>query len=405
MELIDAETTAQLHRESYIATLTGMLRWGDKGAFARRAGISPAYLSRLLRPSGPIPSLDVARRLTAATPLSPVQQRDLYDHLVLASGLKTITQAFVRRDPEWLRRYALGELNRALSLGVYSTTPIQARRFYGAVIRLGQALLPAFHGLRLPLLAALTHILLHDALSVMDRPAAALFHARMAETLLEQVDPTHDAVVFYTLEDHTESRHAVPRSDLHVNALRSVATSLNHLGLYPQGAFAVERAARLPGAQRNPTLWQSHLLRDQLSAVGRDPRLSANDLVDFRRRADRLTEQTADDLGAFLIDLSLGRAYLVRGRLDTGAALLVKANDQLDHLRRVGQLHRAMLVARLATLYRLRGDARLWHETVAQALTLARQAGLTRVERELLSEHGALPEWATVLEAVAGSVV
>ena len=400
MWLIEAETTAQLHRESYIATLTGVLRWGDKGALARRAGISPAYLSRLLRPVGPTPSVAVARRLAASVPLPPAQQRDLHEHLVLAGEVKTVTRTLARRDPDWLRRYAAGELNRVLSLAVYSPTPIQARRFYGAVIQLGLALLPAFHGLRLPLTAALAHILLHDALSVFDRPAAALFHARMAQTLIEQVDPAHDAVAFHTWDDHAELRHVVPRTDLHVNALRSVATSLNHLGLYREGALTVERARRTPGAARNPMLWQSHLLRDQLSAAGRDPHLSVTDLVRFRREADRLTERTADDLGAFLIELSLGRAYLLRGRLDTGAALLLDARDRVDRLSRSGQLHRAMLLARLGTLYRLQGDAALWHETLVQALTVARQAGLTRVERELLAEHGSMPGFATMLEAV-----
>jgi hypothetical protein len=258
--------------------------------------------------------------------------------------------------------------------------------------------------LRLPLLAAQTHVLLHDALSVLDRPTAALFHARVADALLEQTDTTQTAFTFYAWVDEQEVAHTVLRANLHVNAVRSIATSLNHLALYTEGAFTIQRAARLPGARQHPQLWQPHLLRDHLSAAGRDPHISASDLLDFRRRADQLAEQTHDDLGVFLVDISLGRAYLLRGQLDTGATLLRNAHDQLASLRQVGPLHRAMLAARLATLYRLRGDFSLWQETLVEALTLARQAGLVRVERDIRTEHGRLPAFARVLEAVGPPV-
>ena len=93
MPLLDPFSLAELHREVYAAILSGWVPYGQRGAYARRAGITREYLSLLGQLDHParvgayplrLPSPAVAQRLADALPAPQAIRTSLLEHIEAA---------------------------------------------------------------------------------------------------------------------------------------------------------------------------------------------------------------------------------------------------------------------------------------------------------------------------------
>ncbi len=408
MRLLDAVVVMNIHRSVYTTILQSVLKWGTMGQVARQAAIDPAILSRFQRPDVMPPSLSVAKAVAKALPLSAAQRVDFLEHVALGYKEHQAIWSSVVEDRDWLRQYALGELLRLHELAAYANAPQQTRTFYTHLLQLGQVLVQAFHQAEMSLAAVEAHILLQDALGVLNRPGEALYHAKMAEEVLARVTDTDSELVFYRvlpgdqmgIERLTEQR--ISFEDVEVNAIRSEAVSHNLMGLYTEAERISDRALRTIAVKRNPASWLPHLLRDKLSAMSRSKTVSIYDLEQVVQQGYRVQEVQNDPVGLLTMHNALTRGYIMRQQFKQAERLLESEVKRVSMTQNLGQLPQAMLLSRFALLYRAQHNEKAWVHYLTQALSLAHESRLLRLLDQLSKEHGSHPAYADIYRQVVG---
>lgn len=93
MSLIEAIWLAELHRETYVATLKSWIPHGERGDFARKIGITREYMSYICALDYPIkgkyppkrlPSAQLARKIAEALPAPVEVKQSLLENIELA---------------------------------------------------------------------------------------------------------------------------------------------------------------------------------------------------------------------------------------------------------------------------------------------------------------------------------
>jgi len=140
MALLDPYLLAELHREVYVAILNSWVPYGRRGDCARRAGISPVFLSLLCQLDHPAragaiqrrrSSRAVAERLAAALPAPQEIRASLIEHMAKAHAERHAGQGRVhtylaqRRLPEVMT--GLVELH---GRATFNADPAQSERAY-----------------------------------------------------------------------------------------------------------------------------------------------------------------------------------------------------------------------------------------------------------------------------------
>lgn len=400
-DFIYRQIEADLHLSVAFEIIDSALKWGKRGKFEDKIGVSRGYLAELMREMRP-PSKELAERISQNLPLPLSQKQDVLDNFRLAIEKSD----FMRQLPEerdWLEGDAIGELTRYHLLAAGSKSTQEASTYYRALNALGRVLVVAYRNTRglkkQSLLVARAHTLLHDVLSVAGKPGSALFHARMARYWLQSVpeDNQTERLEVYIGEERKKAE-VLSYDDLLINAIRSEAVSYNSLGLYAKANVLCDQALRNRAVQQDPAFWLTQVLRDKMNAISRLPRATVSDIEEIGLRARKICEENNDAIGLLLMHSSWARGYLIRRQYARAKDLLITELGRADRIPGVGQYPKARLLSHLATLSRKQEDKAGWEYYLQQATTIAFEAGLTGLSEELRQGHGDTAVYANIID-------
>jgi hypothetical protein len=390
MDRLSVHEEAQIHRGVYIATLRAALSdWEHHADFAASIGRSRVFLSYLLRENGTqTPSPETAERIVRALPLPGEQRHDLFEHMYLAAERRLRARRTTRQVVSETSLEDLVQRMRAAHwAAMYAVEAAAALPQYQLLRDLAKDVL-SFTNLRQhPLVFVETCLLLHDTESVLDRPADALFHARLASDVMRSLDPA----------DYRRSRERFEH--LRVNVPYAEAVTLATLGLANQAERPLLEA--LTASQQSSTahtFWLPHLYRHQLVTVSGKPRFSqyhVRELAHLARTACSRRSDPLDPQVDLLIDESLASAYLRFGSersVRAAARLLQPAVESIERVPYLGPLHRTILLKSYARACWALRRSDEWRHYVQQALTTAIDAGLQHQVRIIRRQDDSLPE-------------
>jgi hypothetical protein len=390
MDRLSLREEAHIHRGAYIATLRAALaEWERHADLATSIGRSRVFLSYLLREDGTqTPSPETAERIVRALPLPSEQRHDLFEHMVLSAERRLRARRKTRQLVSEASLEEMVERMRAAHwAAMYAVEASVALPQYQLLRDLANDVLRV-NGLRQsPLVFVETCLLLHDAETVLDRPGDALFHARLAGTVMRSLDPA----------DYQRGRERFEH--LRVNVSYAEAVTLASLGLANQAERPLLNA--LVASQQSVTartFWLPYLYRHQLVTVSGKPRFSQYQVRELAylakvacvRRADPLDPQV--DL---LIEESLASAYLRFGSersARAAARLLQPAVESLTRVPYLGPLHRTILFKSYARACWALHRTDEWRHYVHQALTTAIDAGLQHQVRVIRRQYDGPPQ-------------
>jgi len=384
MLYIELACEAQLHRETYIAVLNGLLQEpASKRQFAKTVGITPQYLSYLLNPYDRLPGAALARKMVAALPLDADARADLYEHMLLArekrvKACQVILQDFGRTDVAM----HLDIIQRAQQAAVFSRDPHQANVQQQVMRNSGVLLLSQLMPSVYPLEFAQLALWLSEMEGILNRQMNALYYAKQAHSVLSHIERTD-----FKLEAREHFDQLV------VNTLRTEGVAYHNLKLDGTAYARYCAAEQTPAAARQAGAWLPHLYRDKINAYSGGARFSIRSVEAWVQHGKTLCEQSVHPqaaLWSFMLDHSLAKAYLRYGNLKKGERLLTNLNEALPRLPVVGPLHRVLFLKIYAEAFWQTGDQAGWQAMLGSALTLATDAGLTHQIGEISRQSNKL---------------
>jgi hypothetical protein len=381
---IELAWESHLHREAYIAILKSAMNTpGSKRLFAQQVGITPEYLSYLLNPEDHrTPGLKIAEKIAAASPLDPEQRESLLTHLCLASQRRVQEATSLQAElPDRPIAEYVEMLGQAHHLASITTDPLLSKRQYLAVRDASANLLKHLSLQAAPLAVVQICLILHDTQCLLNRPDDALYHAKLASLLTANIDssayPGQHAYL-----DHLE-----------FEARRAQAVAYHNMRL-PKEAYACCEAAEATRAMREqPEVCKPHLYRDKLNIVSRLPRFTLSEADGLAHQVRHICNHRADTLDPvwdFLIQRSLGRAYIAYGNLHRARRILGGLLSQLHHIPQLGLLHQTLFLNTYAKLLWKLGEHDEWQQTARHAFGLAASAGLIHQFNEMRQDYGPL---------------
>ena len=382
MLYIELAHAAQLHRETYIAVLNGLLKEpASKRQFAKTVGITPQYLSYLLNPYDRLPGAALVRKIVAALPLDADGRANLCEHMALAREKRVkagqvILQDFGRTDVA----LHIEIIQRAEQAAVFGADPHQAHVQQQLMRNAGVLLLSQLIPTVYPLEFAQLSLWLSNSEGILNRHSDALYYAKQAHRVLSHAERTD-----FTLEARQRF------DELALNALRAEGVVYHNLKLEGEAYAHYCMAEALPATRLQPETWLPHLYRDKINAYSRQARFSIRDAEAWARHGKTLCERSDHPhagLWAFMLDRSLAEAYLRYGNLKKGQRLLTNLAEELPRLPVVGALHRVLFLKIYARSFWQAGDQAGWQATLGAALTLATAAGLTHQIGEINRQYG-----------------
>jgi hypothetical protein len=386
VDLVLLPVEARIRREVYGAVVRGVLKdWATHADFAARIGQKREYLEALLQDDGSrTPGPATAERIARALPLSEDQRNDVLEQMLLAGERRLRkwreAHAFWREAPP---ADGLDALRTAHWAATYAADASTAREQYRLLRDSAADFLRYGRIRRQPLVAVETCLLLHDVQSVLNRPAVALYHAKLAGATMENLDPS-DFPGAQERFDH-----------LRVNAYYAEAVTLTTLRLPRRaGERLDEMESAIGESDTAAAFWAPHIVRGRLAAEALLPRFGVRHLEDLAGQARDLCERRADRLDeqmALLADVSLARGYV---RFGTDASrrkamrLLRPAVEGLDRVPDLGPLRRVVVLETFAPVCWARREREEWAEYAGRALAVAEAAGLDHQARRLRQTYG-----------------
>jgi hypothetical protein len=259
MELLSVEEEAELRRSAYIAVLRGELgAFESHERFASRIGRARIYLEQLLKDEGGrAPGPRIAHEIVEALPLDPERRRDLLDQMLLAGERRVMARRLevgaARTTPLDNQIETIRKMHWAAS---YAGDANIARIQYRGLLATGERFLNQPGNGRRPLIAVETCLVLHDVLSVLNRPAQGLMYAMTAGRVLRRLDPG----------EYRKERERVHH--FRVNAPVAEASSLTSLGLAKQAEHRLLRSeAAMQESETAAAFWTPHIARSKLAAL------------------------------------------------------------------------------------------------------------------------------------------
>jgi hypothetical protein len=278
----------------------------------------------------------------------------------------------------------LAELREGHQQATFAHDPSTARIKYRVVRDGSGALLKRVNPSREPLAFVELCLLRHDTQSVLNGLVDALWHARIARTVLEDLRPN----------DFREDRERL--GDFMVNAIRSEAVSYHNLGLAREAYRQCQEAEVAPAIRQRLSFWRAHIFRDKMNALANMPRFAISEAEGLAQQAEDACERGAHrkeerDVLVLLIRESLSRCYIRHGSarsLRKAGAKLESLVEEAETLAYVGPLHRTLVWRSHARLCWQRGDQKGWQDSVRHALDVAREAGLDHQVSYIAKEYG-----------------
>ncbi len=381
MALLEPYWLAEMHREVYVAMLKSWIPHGQKGEFARRAGLSRVHLGYLCALNHPaeerspmrrLPSPSMAEQIAKALPAPAEIKHSLVEHMALAH-INAVKAHYVTRAHIAQRRVAelLTELDHLHRQATFGSDVTQTTRAYRAVCDASGDLLTQLSPAIYPAAYAQTCLYLHDAQCVLDRADDALRYAKLARLVLEASD-------FFEI---SFTREQV--DNLKINAIRGEAVAYHNLGLYREVRPLCEQAEATPACRNASDFWKPLVGRDLLNALARTPRFSIRASQQIARTLETICERKGDSFTLFLVRESWLRCLVQHAEWKQAERVLQKETDLLPHLPYVGPLHRALVLKTGAHLAWQRGDRTTWQQSIRTFWELASRAGLKHQCREV----------------------
>lgn len=388
MSILDTIDQAHLHREVYIALLQSVLHEpGAKRRLAARIGISPQYLSYLLQTetentySFRLPNARVAERIAQGLDLEPGQRACLLEHMHLARACSSdLARSGLSAPPAiYLKdiRAAEREANTTPDPHVFRRKYLDIRDT--CLLLLQHSLIYTY-----PLDTVEICLLLHEALCILNQAAEALYYAKLAQAIMENLS-RHDYL-------HRETER-FDRSAL--QTIGAQARAYSDLRLY-QMAYEQCLLAELQVSSMHycPDIILSQLYRDTLQALCRTPRFALSEAEGLVDRMHRLCDGTQSELAPrwlFLAQQYLVRAYLNYASdlsLKKAGKLVTEISRQLPAIPHLGPLSQTLFFKTSARFYWQKGATAQWADLLTQALTTALDAGLAHQISDMKHTYG-----------------
>ncbi len=279
---IELAQEAHLHKETYSAALKSALRLpGTKQSFAERVGISPQYLSYLLDPDDPrTPGPEVAEKIATALPLDPEQRESLFEHLFLASQRRLEQEhALLEGSSTPSLAVQVAALGRDHHRATISTDPLESRSMFLAVRENSRGLLKQINPHIAPLPAIQICFILHDIQCLLNRPDDALYHARFARLLIQNLDRS----------TYRAQREYIDWLEFH--ALRAGTVAYFNLKLPRHACDCCEEAGTTRAMRERPEDCKPLLLRDKLNALSHMSRFALRDAEALAREVSIIAQR------------------------------------------------------------------------------------------------------------------
>lgn len=387
MDLLTAAEKAEIHREIYVAIIQGATRErGAQKALAERAGITPEYLSYLLAlDRDPTKesvmrrraSLEVARRIADALPAPEAKRQEAFEHMAEARGQAQRMHRVLARDIGDLEQM-VWEVRVLSHQATHTPDAALARRSYRAAVQSGSLLAQHMSVRGWPIDYVELCLCLHDALCVLDGPAAALQYARFGHIVLDWVDPAR----YRGNEDRVR--------EMGINVVRAVGVAYNNLGVPGEAARHFKAAQQLSTLSSRPVDWLGHVCRDRLSALAKLPRLRLSEAEGLAYQALEKMGGQNQDLVPLLLRAKLGECYLAfDSPRDYAGPFLDALIEDTERSTALGPLHKAIIYRTYARLCRKRGDSVGLAGWVERALGVAEEAGLVHQVRGIREDFPA----------------
>lgn len=389
MTILSPFIESEHHREAAAALLHFVLPHGERGAFARKVGISPQHLSQITtfdspahQPARRTPSPELIARIVASLPAPADVRESLRQHLMgsrttLDRGQRVLR---VRTGPEL--SHAVQRLRTAHHLATHAPDGAAARRLYRGIVTAAYTLIEQIDGNEQPIEKIEVLLCLHDALCVLDDSASALFHALSACSLIE------------LLPDRPDWRRSERLGELTVNARRAAGVAYCNLRRLRAAQLSFQQAKHLQAARDRAATWAPHLCRDQLTVLYKAPWLTLKAADRLVSEAESVTRNDIPVVSRFLMDLKRADCFTAFGSVR-------EARRQLDGISlavlgdTLGPLHRAIHLTSHLKLAVRTGDSNGAMQWGHQALQIACEAGLIRQARSvarLMKQAGACDE-------------
>lgn len=386
MDAVPVSVEAQIRREAYISVLRGALAdWPTHREFANHIGRTREYLESLLQVDGSrTPGPETARRIVQELRLPERQRESLLEHMLLAADRRlTARRAAIERFANSSPAETLATLRAAHWTATCSADPRQARENYAVLHDVATALVRHRHIHQQPLIAVEACLLLHEAQGVLNRPCDALFHAKLATTIMDLLDPA----------DYRRNRDRFDH--LRVNTIYAEAVTLTSLGLARQAEGRLVQAdTHMTLSDTASAFWSPHLLRGRLAATSGASRFSLYQVEAYADEIRGIRERRGDPLDPvvnLLTDVSLARAYVRYGSrlsLKKAETLLRPKIERIDQVADLGSVRRVIALRTYARISWARGDEAAWEHYAGQAWSAAAVAGLAHQLHEMRREYG-----------------
>ncbi len=387
MSFLTEAVEAQLHRETYVALLNRLLHTsGNKRELARRAKITPNYLSYILKldrdpysiPITRTPSSKVAQRIAQAIHAPPEIRESLLWHMTLASE-KRIQANHVAKLEVLERPLAevVAEVEQVISQATFASNPELARRYYRAARDMASTVLQQIRPERGPLdYVQLCHVV-HDSQCILNRPDDALWHAKLACAVIDSLN----------LSEYRKERERLDYRAL--NSIRSEAIAYHIMGHYREALRLYTRAETMDAMKQRADFWKPHIFRDKIKSLAGLPRFSISEVENLADEVTAICEKRSDDYDPLLLLLNseaLARAYIQHGNYKDARRVLELENDRIDKIPHIGPLHRVLFMRTFARLSRVTQDIPGWDYFIGEAYRLAVESGLQHQTNQIEGE-------------------
>ncbi|HEY7123496.1 MAG TPA: hypothetical protein VH540_06055 [Ktedonobacterales bacterium] len=330
----------------------------------------------------------------ASLPLEGALRQSLVEHWHLASERRLEAARATRRLMEEASVSVQVEyLGRLHHLAGTTTDQEESRRAYCVVRDLSKVALQQVQPRQTPLQTVELCFLLHDVQCVLNRPDDALYHAKLARRIL------------YGLESSLGRREQAEIDRLFFQAIRAEAVAYHNLKLFSQAYEVCQEGEASRFLRERPLASKPFLFRDKMTVLVGRSRFTLSDveiLAEQARAACEERDDPIDPLWMFLLQESLGRAYLAYGSHKKAERVLQQQLGQLDHIPYIGLLHKTIFFRTYARLQWKQQDQEGWEYFIKLALRTALGAGLTHQVRGMLEEYD--PASQALIEKVAGKV-
>jgi hypothetical protein len=387
MSWLEAIWLAEVHRETYIAILKSWIPHGLKGDFARRAGLSPEYLSYLCALDRPardhfplkrLPSPEMAERIADALPAPAEIRQSLIENMELAHT-HAAHSYYVTREFVSQRQITelLSEIGIVHQQATFGSVLHEVKRAYRVVRDLSVALIPLLSPKINPASFIQACLYLHDAQCILDRADDALRYAKVARLVAENVD----------VYEQGFSRAQV--DDLEINAIRGEAVAYHNLGLDREVPRLYEWILATPAYRNAGDFWIPLVGRDLLNSMAVIPRSGIRKATQIAGEIETVCERKGDEFTLFLVRESWLRSLILHEKWIQAQQVFQEEMERIPNLPYIGALHRATLLKSGALLAWNRKDRGTWQLHIREALTLMQKAGLKHQMRQVQQIYGA----------------